>query len=273
MRLDQIEERRERNLLARNAASQDDFDKAEAQRKKSAAQVDSDQASLEQAEADYEIDIDNAKAEVARAQAAVEDAEINLGYCRMFAPIDGRIGELKVKLGNLVGDTGADRAGHHPAARPDGTRPSSGRSLSSDRDRTPGEAGGIAVDVTVEGERPHPHQARPSSSTTRSIRTTSTFLVRAEVPNPDGSILPGQYIKATLTIGEYVDAVVVPEQAVVEGQEGLARLRRRRGEQGRGRQGQRGRRLPGPARARVRARGRAESDRRGHPARPAGPGR
>ena len=44
--------------------------------------------------------------------------------------------------------------------------------------------------------------------------------MRAEVPNPDGSILPGQYIKATLTIGKYVDAIVVPEQAVLEGQEG-----------------------------------------------------
>jgi hypothetical protein len=32
--------------------------------------------------------------------------------------------------------------------------------------------------------------------------------------------LPGQYIKASLTIGEFVDAVVVPEQAVMEGQEG-----------------------------------------------------
>ena len=39
LRLDQIEERRERNLLARKAASQEDYDKAEAQRKKSAAQV------------------------------------------------------------------------------------------------------------------------------------------------------------------------------------------------------------------------------------------
>ena len=79
-----IEERRARNLLARNAASQEDYDKAEAQRKKSAAQVESDRASLAEAEADYRIDIENAKAEVARAESAVENAEINLGYCRMY---------------------------------------------------------------------------------------------------------------------------------------------------------------------------------------------
>jgi membrane fusion protein (multidrug efflux system) len=44
--------------------------------------------------------------------------------------------------------------------------------------------------------------------------------VRAEVRNPEGSILPGQYIKANLTIGKYVGAIVVPEQAVLSGQEG-----------------------------------------------------
>jgi multidrug efflux pump subunit AcrA (membrane-fusion protein) len=217
--LDQIEERRERSLLARNAASRDDFDKAEAQRKKSAAQVESDEASVAQAEADYRIDIENAKAEVARAEAAVEDAQINLGYCEMFAPIDGRIGELKVKLGNLVGDSNStelvnlqqlDPMGIDllPAARylPIATALQQG--------------GGIVVDVFVEGERPHTHPGKTIFVDNRVDTQTSTFLVRAEVPNPDGSILPGQYIKAAITIGKYVDATVIPEQAVLEGQEG-----------------------------------------------------
>ena len=106
LRLDQVEERRARNLLARKAASQEDYDKAEAQRKKSAAQVESDRASLEQAVADYKIDIDRAKADVERAKAALGDARMNLGYCRMSAQINGRIGELKVKVGSLVGDAG-----------------------------------------------------------------------------------------------------------------------------------------------------------------------
>jgi membrane fusion protein, multidrug efflux system len=220
LRLDELEERRERSLLARNAASQDDFDKAQAQRKKSAAQVDSDKASLEQSLADYDIDIASARADVARAQSAVDDAKINLGYCRMFSPIDGRIGELKVKLGNLVGDTGQTELATiqqldpmgldlHPAARnlPIAT---------ALQEKT----GGVALHFVVEGERPHPHQGKTIFIDNQVETTTSTFLVRAQVANPDGSILPGQYIKATLTIGEFVDAVVVPEQAVMEGQEG-----------------------------------------------------
>jgi membrane fusion protein, multidrug efflux system len=217
--LDQIEERRERNLLTRNAASRDDFDKAEAQRKKSAAQVEADQANLAQAEADYRIDIDNSKAEVARAESAVEDSQINLGYCEMFAPIDGRIGELKVKLGNLVGDTGATELVNLQQLDPMGL------------DLMPAarylpvatalqESGGVDVHVFVEGERPHSHVGRTIFVDNKVDTQTGTFLVRAEVRNPDGSILPGQYIRANLTVGKYVDAIVVPEPAVLEGQEG-----------------------------------------------------
>jgi multidrug efflux pump subunit AcrA (membrane-fusion protein) len=216
--LDAIEERRERSLLSRKAASQDDYDKAEAQRKKSEAQVEADRASLEQAEADFRIGIASAKAELAAAQAAVDDAKLNLSYCKMYSPIDGRIGELKVKLGNLVGDVNATELVNIQQLDPMGLdlRPPAVRLPIATRLQ---EHGGIAVDVSVEGKRRHPYRGKTIFIDNQVDNTTSTFLVRAEVPNPDGSILPGQYIIATATIGEY-DAVVVPEQAVLEGQEG-----------------------------------------------------
>jgi membrane fusion protein (multidrug efflux system) len=220
LRLDELEERRERSLLARNAASQDDFDRAQAQRKKSAAQVDSDKASLEQSLADYDIDIASAKADVARAQSAVDDATINLGYCRMFAPIDGRIGELKVKVGNLVGDSGQTELVTIQQLDPMGLDiypPARNLPIATALQE---KTGGVTFAFAVEGERPHPHQGKTIFIDNQVEKTTSTFLVRARVPNPDGSILPGQYIKAAVTIGEDVDAVVVPEQAVMEGQEG-----------------------------------------------------
>src|SRR5262245_13637881 len=88
--LDRIEERRERNLLARKAASQDDYDKAKASAEKSAAQVDAAKAALEQALADYDINILGAQAQIEKARADLESARIELGYCRMFSPIDGR---------------------------------------------------------------------------------------------------------------------------------------------------------------------------------------
>ncbi len=216
--LDQVEERRARNLLARKAASQEDYDKADAQRKKSDAQVQADQASYDQAVAEYRIDIDRAKADLERAKAALEDARLNLGYCRMSAHISGRIGELKVKVGSLVGDGGATELVTIQQLDPMGLdfRPPA-RYLPL---ATALLAKGLKVELTVEGDRKHPHLGKTIFIDNVVDNTTSTFLMRAEVPNPDGSLLPGLYIRAGLIIGEYVDAVVVPEQSVIEGQEG-----------------------------------------------------
>jgi membrane fusion protein (multidrug efflux system) len=216
--LDQLEERRTRSLLARRAASQEDYDKADAQLKKSAAQLEADQASLEQARANYDINIDNAKAQVAKDAAAVEDARVNLGYTRMDSPIAGRIGELKVKVGNLVGDGQATELVTIQQLDPMGVdlRPAA-RYLPN---ATALLSRGLAVKLLVEGLQPHPHIGKAIFIDNVVDNTTSTFLVRAEVRNPEGSILPGQYIKAEINIGEYAGAIVVPEQAVAEGQEG-----------------------------------------------------
>jgi membrane fusion protein (multidrug efflux system) len=216
--LDRVEERRERSLLLRKAASQDDYDKADAQLKKTGAQVEADRASLEQEEADYKINIETAKADVARAEAAVEDARLNLGYCRMIAPIAGRIGELKVKVGNLVGDGQATELVTIQQLDPMGLDfrpPARHLPVATALLRT-----GLKVELIVEGERRHPHVGKAIFIDNVVDTTTSTFLVRAEVPNPDGSLLPGEYVRAGMIVGEYVDAVVVPEQAVIEGQEG-----------------------------------------------------
>jgi membrane fusion protein (multidrug efflux system) len=217
-RLDEVEERRTRNLYARKASSQDDLDKSIAQKKKSAAQVDADRASAAEAVSDYTIDIETARANVAKSEAAVEDARINLNYCRMYSPIDGRIGELKVKIGNLVGDTGQTELVTIQQLDPMGLdlRPPA-RYLT---EATALVASGLEVSLTVEGERRHPYVGKAIFIDNQVDPTTSTFLLRGEVRNPDGSLLPGEYILATMTVGQYVDAVVVPERSVVLGQEG-----------------------------------------------------
>jgi membrane fusion protein (multidrug efflux system) len=220
LRLDEVEERRERNLVARKAASQEDYDRADAQRKKSAAQVDANRASLEQTVSDYTIDIASAAADLAKAEAAVADAEINLSYCRMHALIDGRIGELQVKVGNLVGDTGQTELVTIEQLDPMGVDLYPPARVLPIATALQSRAHGVAVSMVVEGEHRHPHTGKTIFIDNHVDTNTSTFLVRASVRNPDGSLLPGQYIQATITVGEYVDAVVVPEEAVAAGQEG-----------------------------------------------------
>ena len=136
----------------------------------------------------------------------------------MVAPIDGRIGELKVKPGNLVGDGSATELVTIQQLDPMGLdlRPAA-RYLPN---ATALVSKGLHLNVTVEGERPHPHAGTTLFIDNQVDTETGTFLVRASLPNPDGAVLPGQYVKAAIIVGEYVDAVVVPEQAVAEGQEG-----------------------------------------------------
>ena len=181
--LDMIEERRARNLLARNAASQEDHDRAEAQRKKSAAQVESDRASLAEAEADYRIDIENTRAQVAQAQSAVENAEINLGYCRMFAPIDGRIGELKVKLGNLVGDNGDTELVNLQQLDPMGLDLRPAAAIFPLRQPFRPRGGSRSTWPSKENDRTRTSERR-CSSTTRSIRRPRRSWYGPKCPTP-----------------------------------------------------------------------------------------
>ncbi len=222
LQLDRVEERRERNLLARKAASQDDYDKAKTSVDMSAAQVEADTASLQQATADYEINILSAQAKIDQARADLDAAQIDLGYCRMFSPIDGRIGELQVKLGNLVG----------PASSLDDTT-----SLVSIQQLDPMGVDlrpasrylpvitrlvkqGLEVKLRIGGQKAHPHTGRITFVDNIVESTTSTVLVRADVPNPDETILPGEYVKVELNIGDYAGGIVIPDAAVVEVQEG-----------------------------------------------------
>src|SRR5262249_53858824 len=101
--LAEVEERREQLLYKRNAATVEDVQRRQAVRQKDSAQVDAYKASLDQANADFETAVIAARADVAGAKARVTDAQIDLSYCRMSSPIDGRIGLAQVNLGNLVG--------------------------------------------------------------------------------------------------------------------------------------------------------------------------
>lgn len=224
--LAQIQERRTRTLMARNATSAEDLDKTEADRKKWEAQVEADRSNLEQAKADYEVGIASAKAQVEAATASVRDAELNLGYCRMYAPIDGRIGEAKVKVGNLVGPDASGGGTFSELATIQQLDPIAVdiRLSSRDLERTKNLIeGGLAVRLTRPGSREgleHPHDGKLYFIDNTVDETTSTFLAKAEIPNPKGTLLPGEYVKLRLVVDRLDDAIVVPAPSVMETESG-----------------------------------------------------
>lgn len=224
--LAQIQEKRSRSLLARNAGSTEELDKAEADRKKWEAQVVADQANLEQARADFEVGIAAARAQVEAARATVRDAELNLGYCRMYAPIDGRIGEAKVKVGNLVGPDATGGGAFSDLATIQQLDPIGidVRLSSRDLDRTRELIDkGLSVRLTrpgSAGDLEFPQVGNCYFIDNVIDETTSTFLAKARMPNPGGALLPGEYVKLRLVVDQLENAVVVPAPSVMETETG-----------------------------------------------------
>ncbi len=226
--LAQLQERRSRTLLSRNAGSAEELDKTEADRKKWEAQVEADLAHLQQSKADYEVGIASAKAQVEATKAAGRDAELNLGYCRMYAPLEGRIGEARVKVGNLVGPDSGGGGSFSELATIQQLDPMGVdiRLSSRDLERTSHLIQkGLAVRLTRPGslgEVEHPFVGKGYFIDNRVDDTTSTFLAKARMPNPAGTLLPGEYVKVQLVVEQLEGAIVVPAPAVMETETGPA---------------------------------------------------
>jgi membrane fusion protein (multidrug efflux system) len=226
--LAKVEEARFRSLKDRNAASQNDVDQRVAAREKNAAELEAALASLAQAKVDFAINIRAAEAAVASAKADVAQAELDLSYCTITAPIDGRIGEARVKVGNLVGPmTSTATADYTELATIEQLDPmgvdiqASSRYLEKAARLMREGVGGIELTRTGADGEPavHPEKGRATFIDNRIDPTTSTVLIRAEFANPDGTLLPGEYVKLAMTVGE-LEGVVVPQGAVVETQAG-----------------------------------------------------
>jgi len=220
--LAQVQERRAKALVARSAGSAEDLDKAEADRRRWEAQVSADAANHKQAVADYDVGVASARAQVEAAKASVRDAELNLGYCRMYAPIEGRIGEAKVKVGNLVGPESAGGGTFSELATIQQLDPMGVdiRLSSRDLDRTRRLVDeGLAVRLSrpgALGDQEHPHEGKCDFIDNFIDETTSTFLAKARMPNPSGQLLPGEYVKLQMVVGRMKDAIVVPAPSVME---------------------------------------------------------
>jgi membrane fusion protein (multidrug efflux system) len=225
--LTKISESRQRNLMARGAGTAEERDQAEAARKKAEAQVDADRAHLDQALADYETNILAAEAGVGAARTAVRNAEIELGYCRMRSPIDGRISRVNYHVGNLVGDGQASLLATVVKTDPiyAYTTVSEYDLLHFRRESSPASASSAdapsaLMEMALAGESGFPHDGRLDYQDPALDPGTGTVQVRGVFPNPDGAILPGLFVRLRVPGGQRKGALLVPERALGTDQSG-----------------------------------------------------
>ncbi len=172
-----------------------------------------------------------AEAAIAGAQAAVQSAEINLGYTRVDSPIDGRIGKSLVTEGALVSAQNATQmATVQQLSRVyvDITRSTTQLAML----RKAIEAGiikqsndgHVAVQVLLDDGSIYPHEGRLLFSGVAVDPSTGQVTLRAEFDNPDEILLPGMYVRVRVQQGTDEEALLVPMQAIQRTPDGLNTL-------------------------------------------------
>ncbi len=207
---------------------------------KAQAQLQQDQAQLENAQADLKRysslvrsdfasrqQVDTQQSTVARLQgvmaadnAAIEDAQLNLSFCVLHSPLDGRVGLRRVDPGNLIqaNSTGAGIllvVQVHPISvvftLPEGDLP---------RVREASTHGALTVLADSSDGRDELARGTLLTADNAVNAASGTIQFKAMFPNTDDRLTPGQFVSTRLLI-DTVHGVTVPHEAVQHGQDGL----------------------------------------------------
>ena len=169
-----------------------------------------------------------AEADVAAGKAAVQLAQINLGYASVSSPIAGRIGRALVTEGALVGQGEATQLALVQQIDPmyvNVTQPVSDvlrlrGAIASGQLKTAGDKASAAVRIVLDDGSVYALPARLLFSDLSVDPSSGQITLRAEVPNPKGMLLPGMYVRARLEQAAVNAAMLLPQQAVQRNSQG-----------------------------------------------------
>ena len=162
--------------------------------------------------------VDAAKATLAADQAALNNARLQLSYCRIQSPVRGRVGLLLVNVGNLVKDNDTLLAVVNQT-RPIYVDFSVPEQVLAEL-RKQMAAAKLPVTVTLPGLNQGSATGEVSVINNAVDTTTGTVLLRALFANDDELLWPGQFANVSVTLSVQRGAVVVPANAVQVGQQG-----------------------------------------------------
>lgn len=193
-------------LIKQKAISQQDYDNAMAQSNQS-------------------------KAAVAAAKAALDAAEINLGYTKVTSPIDGTIGKSLVTVGALVSASAATiMANIHrldevyvDISQPVGQISALRKQIESGKLKRDAD-GDTKANIIFDDGSAYEHDGKLLFSGVAVDPGTGQVNLRALFPNPEQELLPGLFVRVKLPQGIDEDALVVPLQAIQRTADGNSTL-------------------------------------------------
>jgi len=158
------------------------------------------------------------EASLAMDQAAIRTAELNLGYTEIRAPFAGRLGRNLAPVGTLVAATGAPL---NTLVQLDPIYitfdPSEADLARIEKAQV---SGTVEAEVFLPGESRASHATKLLTFDNVVDAATGTILTRAIIRNSDFMLLPGQYVRIRLRVGEQPDALMVPQTAIGSSQLG-----------------------------------------------------
>jgi len=168
----------------------------------------------------------SAQAAVDDARAQIRDAEFDVEHCRIPALFTGRIGSHLVSVGNLIAGSRAATTPTTLLATMVSLDPiwldfdmseSDFLAYSRDRARSKGSAAN-RVEIALGDETRFLRQGTLDFMDNALNRSSGTIHARATVPNPDRLLTPGEFARVQLVVGAPVQALLVPDAAVLPDQ-------------------------------------------------------
>jgi membrane fusion protein, multidrug efflux system len=176
------------------------------------------QRELVAAQATYDASL----AKIESAKGSLEDARIELGYCRITAPISGLIGISKVRVGdyvqpgpmsvlNTISDLGDMRV-RFTISEQEFLRIY--REVSSDSSSLRGA--GRSITLKLSDGSIYQHTGTLSFADRQVDPTTGAMTFEAAFPNPEKLLRPGQYVKILVVTDIRKNALLIPQRTVIE---------------------------------------------------------
>jgi multidrug efflux system membrane fusion protein len=203
----QAESRRYGNLLQRGLIAKENSEQVLAQEHALEGSVRADRAAIDNVKGILEVD-----------QHALTAAKLQLSYCSIYSPIDGRTGAVMLKPGNLI------KPADVPIVVINQTSPiyvnfTVHQQYWPDLKKNMSHSV-LHVAATAPQDPTHPKQGDVIFVDNAVDATTGTLHMKASFENSDSGFLPGMFVNTVLKLSEQPNAKVIPTQAITDGQNG-----------------------------------------------------
>lgn len=169
--------------------------------------------------AQIKTNVETAAAQVRADEAGIESARLSLDYCTIRAPITGYAGKIQIQEGNLVkaNDT-VSLVVINQVVPVDVSFSVPEQSLADVRKYQADGELQVTAQLPAAGGKPATGKLSFIDNTTDT--TTGTIKLKAEFPNADKALWPGQFVDVVMTLTRQDDAIVVPATAIQNGPNG-----------------------------------------------------